>query len=66
MCRVRIPGDSCLMCTKKRIQFMAALKPIRGEIKKPFGEFHGDDYGVAIGLTSDGPDIQWFDVILAL
>ena len=45
---------------------MASLKPMRDELKKAFGDFRGDDYGVAIGLTSDGSDIQWVDVILAL
>ena len=57
-------GDTCFTRAKKRTRCVCLLKRIRAELNKSLTDARGVDYGMTIGLTSDGIDVDWLDVML--
>ena len=62
--RVRLPGDTCQMHSQGRVVMLAKLRQIRAELKAPFIELSGKDFGLTVGIFACDAEPMWRDIVL--
>ena len=60
---VRLPGEACYACTRKRVDMLDIMRPLYESIFEKFEGLGGKRTGIVVGLIPSGGDpIAYFEV----
>ena len=60
---VRLPGELCYICTKKRVDMLDTMRPMYESIFEKYEQFGGKRTGIVVGLIPCGSNsATYFDI----